>query len=662
MFAGVESMTIELEQAEKVLNIPFHSKTWHMLIEFSKIPLYDRKLESIKVASNVFKYDSKQISFNCETIHKYEQLTAKKSSDIKMEDVIPIMHQIDAIRGIISSDLQAIILAVKNSTELLDFLREVMYGDIRFLIDAVEEHSEQYVRESTVSDLIELKRFFQPVLKGNSADSLGSLFDLLQKQIDQSGLVKIPEKIHMCRENLHSLKALYRNVANRGERTIEVIENIMRRGSFHFLMTLEREVSVKYEQEKKESKHSDADLSDLRSRALLLMNTEDRESNRTRSLRREELEKFVKIIDKAFKVTHICMQLKQAGHFDFAKYEETCNRDNLKDLKLRLQEQYEQWIASLEICRRNYYYLNFYTLTNFMNYTLLEKNMGNNEATVAILRFIDPLTENLTKIREIYRTFPLFQSVITRMFLETSSTTGIFPQAHQVLFCRRDTTFDEISLLLNRCLKTPIAASLYSIANIEMLPLRIQFLLHDEIQRLPKEGNFLLCCLCRDHEGQSFLDQFSDMLSKPNPLSNLSLKTCLNENWEQVTVVTSDTPGLGKTEFIQREAILAKKRSLCIHISGPLNRISIIEGLASLSLRSYNVLHLDIGDVSDPVELDLFLFELIVLRYVSSGSTAYALSCNDIYIEIANTVNDIVQLSSDNNVFSKKTFTVDVVR
>lgn len=699
MFAGVESMTIELEQAEKVLNILFQSKTWHILIEFSKIPLYDRTLESIKVASNVFKYDNKQISFNCETIHIYEQLTAKKSSDIKMEDVIPFMHQIDAICGIISLDLQAIILAVKSSSELLDFLREVMYGDIRFLIDAVEEHSEQYVRESTVSDLIELKRFFQPVLKGHSVESLRSLFDLLQKQIDQSGLVKIPEKIHTCRENLHSLKALYRNVANRGERTIEVIENIMRRGSFHFLMTFRTcEVSVEYDQEEKESKHSDADLSDLRSRALLLMNTEDRESNRTKSPRREELEKFVKIIDKAFEVTHICMQLKQAGHFDFATYENTCNRDNLKDLKLRLKEQYKQWIVSLEICRRNYYYLNFlYADQLYELYSFLEKNLGNSEATLAILKFIDPLTENLTNIREIYRKFPVVSlgkhqtvlenigrtfdqlflglkrnlttfsdnrnpvkitekvhpgtpyivsllegnSLVIRVLLALyQSTTGIFPQAHQVLFCRKDTTFDEISLLLNRCLKNPIAASLFSIANIEMLPVRIQFLLHDEIQRLPKEGNFLLCCLCRDHEGQSFLDQFSNMLSKPNPLSDLSLKTSLNEHWGKVTVVTSDTPGLGKTEFIQRKAILSKKRSLCIHISGPLNRKSIIEGLASLSLRSYNVLHLDIGDVSDPVELDLFLFELIVLRYVSSGSTAYALSCNDIYIEIANTVND----------------------
>jgi hypothetical protein len=39
---------------------------------------------------------------------------------------------------------------LKSATSLLSFLEEVIDEDIRNLIDAVEEHSEQYVRESTV--------------------------------------------------------------------------------------------------------------------------------------------------------------------------------------------------------------------------------------------------------------------------------------------------------------------------------------------------------------------------------------------------------------------------------------------------------------------------------------------------------------------------------
>ncbi len=37
-------------------------------------------------------------------------------------------------------------------------------ADIRNLIDAVEEHSDQFIREATVSNLIDVKKFFVPLL------------------------------------------------------------------------------------------------------------------------------------------------------------------------------------------------------------------------------------------------------------------------------------------------------------------------------------------------------------------------------------------------------------------------------------------------------------------------------------------------------------------
>ncbi|CAG2213494.1 RNF213 [Mytilus edulis] len=315
--------------------------------------------------------------------------------------MIPVLREIDVVHKVISSDLQDILQALKKSSALLDFLREVVDDDLRNLIDAVEEHSEQYVMESTVSDLIEIKRFFNPVLKG--------------------------------------------------------------------------------------------------------------------------------------------------------------------------------------IFRKSLYF----------------------------------------------------------------NTTGTVPRANQVLFCRKDTTYDEISLLLSRCLqKQTIWAtdqSLFAIANIELLPSEVQFSLHNEIRRLSKHlkgYTFLLCLICRGHENHPFLDQFSDMLSRPTPLSDIKLKQFLVEHLSHVKVITSDVPGLGKSEFIQRKSIAEKKRPMCIHISGSFNRLSIIEEMIKVNLKNYHVLHLDIGVVSDPVELDLFLFEMIVLRYASAGSTTYALPYNTIFIEIANTIED----------------------
>lgn len=50
---------------------------------------------------------------------------------------------------------------------------------MRTLIDAVEEHSEQNIREDTVSNLVEVNRFFLPLLRHNSDDSLKLFCDLI---------------------------------------------------------------------------------------------------------------------------------------------------------------------------------------------------------------------------------------------------------------------------------------------------------------------------------------------------------------------------------------------------------------------------------------------------------------------------------------------------
>ncbi|XP_052068616.1 uncharacterized protein LOC127707898 [Mytilus californianus] len=706
MFLGVKDMDKEIRQAEKTCIFRLKPHTRNSLIRFSNLPSYGQTVDTIKVAAKTFKFDNKEDSLYIDTVQKFEGLLSGNLSGITLQDMTPILNQIDIVHNVINSDLQDILQALKTSSALLDFLREVADDDLRNLIDAVEEHSEQYVRESTVSDLIEIKRFFNPVLKGNFLENIGKLFELLQRQVENIGNNKIPEKIYICRDNLHSLKALYRNAANRGERTVEVIENIMQKGVFRFLLSSRAcEVTTEYKQVKKKYKQSGADLSDLRSRALLLMNADDRDKSKSKSVRKDDLEKFVHIVDEAFEVAGICMQLKRAGHFEFSKYEENCRRENLNNLKCQLQHQYEEWISEIHACRKKFYYLNFlYADQLYELYSFLHNAKNNDVIVMAILRFIDPSIEDLQKITLIYDSFKIVSSgdhiaalenigqtleelysgmktnqtkfleclehtnlaekvqpgvpyvtsladgsplVIRTLLALYLNTTGMFPQANQVLFCRKDTTFDEITLLLNRCIqkqsiRTPVKA-LYSIANIELLPSEVQFCLHNEIRRLLICSNgydFLLCLLCRGHENHPFLDQFADILSRPSPLSDLKLKQYLVEQWSHVTVVTSDVPGLGKSEFIQRKAIADKKRPVCIHISGPFNRLSIIEELIKIRLKNYHVLHLDIGVISDPNELDLFMFEMIVLRYVSAGSTAYALASTSISIEIANTIHD----------------------
>ncbi|CAG2237363.1 RNF213 [Mytilus edulis] len=252
-----------------------------------------------------------------------------------------------------------ILQTLEYSTSLLDFLREVIDEDIRNLIDAVEEHSEQYVRESTVSDLIEIKRFFQPILKGDFQIDISGLFEKLQNQITNTGIQNVAEKIVVCRDNLHSLIALYKNVANRGERTVEVIDNIVNNGIILFSLHQKNcIVSVKYEQNGKKHKHSNADLSDLRSRALLLMNAEEKDRTK-KSTRKEQLQVFVNLVDQSFEIAHLCMRLKESGHFLFSSYDKICKKDDMLSLIERLQNQFDSWMSEINDCRNRHYYMNF---------------------------------------------------------------------------------------------------------------------------------------------------------------------------------------------------------------------------------------------------------------------------------------------------------------
>ncbi|CAG2207754.1 RNF213 [Mytilus edulis] len=116
------------------------------------------------------------------------------------------------------------------------------------------------------------------------------------------------------------------------------------------------------------------------------------------------------------------------------------------------------------------------------------------------------------------------------------------------------------------------------------------------------------------------------------------LKECLRNHWSNVLVITSDVPGLGKTELIHRQARDDGMSVATMHVSGKINIGSIIQNLHDLNLKEYNMLHIDVGITSTPSELDAALFQLIVLGHLSTGSMAYTLETKHVCIEISNTV------------------------
>ncbi len=68
-----------------------------------------------------------------------------------------------------------------------------------------------------------------------------------------------------------------------------------------------------------------------------------------------------------------------------------------------------------------------------------------------------------------------------------------------------------------------------------------------------------------------------------------------------VFIVTSELPGLGKTEEIHDQAFQRNLGLVTFPISGPIQRVAVLQRLRALYLPKYRALHLDIASVPDPV-------------------------------------------------------------
>lgn len=686
----------ELNIAETICRCSANADVLNAFKMYNEFEEQSEKVDLMKNVLNAFGVDvMKDESFQ-RALSEYEKLLDGDIEDMTLFHIGSSLILVGNVVNIVDSNMVAILHELQKASVLIKFLKTVVDEDIRNLIDAVEEHSEQYVRESTVSDLIEVKRFLHPLLKHTYDDNIQNFFTTMNRSKEKSGIKRVEQKIHECSSNLHSLKALYNHVANRGEHTKEIIENIVKRGVFNFsLKEKECDVGVEYKQDKKIHAYSKSYLNDLKSRALLILNTEEKQPEKllTSQNKKEHLSPFIKMVDTALDIGNMCVLLKGVGHFQYVKFEQRKKKDTLQDLFTELKSKYEDWCKVLSDCRRRFYLMNYIhsdqlqLLYNFTKYGTFK------DSVITILKFINPAlsdmeiilnnlrqkhedsspeknlealgealenigkgliltsemmfdrkpSSRLTDIVQAGRIYvtalePDSQLVVRTVLALHWHTTCNIPFAHNILLCNRNTSHDEITLLLNRCLGCD-NAQLFSIANIEMLAHDTQDFLVESLKNFQSNQFFHLALLFRGDSHHFFLEKFADLLMRPKPITENEMQEFLNKKYPNVLTVTSEVPGLGKSEEIQRLALKKDKGKVTLHISGIFNRENIIEELTNLKIKSYHVLHIDIGPVDEPFELDAFLFELIVLKHVSARKFAFHLQTDYICVEIANSVN-----------------------
>ena len=660
-------------------------------------------------------------------------LKFQSTSKNKQEIPLALLHNstlevAEIVSSFCEENLDGVIEQLSSASELISFIEEIVDQDIRYLIDAVEEHSDQFVSESTVSYLIDVHGFLAPLIKKKSQDKwdLQGFLKTLKESCRRHKAIAM--KIQVCNTNFNSLRGLYTNIANRGEVTKEIIKNCLEQGEFCVSQEHGKcETKMSYvRQEGEENKPCNyflSDLNDLRSRAHLIVNSHKNavplSSQSDRSDEDSRFEIFIDQVNLLNEISTLLSKLRSSGYVKYRSFWKLMkSTKDLESNRNSLKNDLENWEEILKTARKNSYFINFYsseqlcTLYDF----LMSKSDTNCDQILPLIHFVDRLitkgqleqvreslentknendspTEFVSTVDEALQNIfkkskcvcrGILYNVQSQSFTQLESTVSpgeifvarlqpeslltanvilalykntskAFPEPYQIVFCSPQTTWEELQLLLQRCFSNSenfYHESLFCIANVELLANDLQFRLVNAIKEMQKcdqssttlkrSGQYRLALICRGGDHHHMVEQFAQYSHHIAGMTDLTFRDLLKSSWPNVKIITSALPGLGKTEQIKHEAAEKDKSVVTFSISGPFEPDKLVKRLQELKLKRYHCLHVDIGEVSDPLSLDTFLFQLIVTGMVSAGNQFYHLPTKHIYIEIANTLKDWV--------------------
>eukprot|EP00035_Acanthoeca_spectabilis_P019342 m.420116 g.420116 ORF g.420116 m.420116 type:complete len:4951 (+) comp16844_c0_seq9:156-15008(+) len=236
----------------------------------------------------------------------------------------------------------------------------------------------------------------------------------------------------------------------------------------------------------------------------------------------------------------------------------------------------------------------------------------------------------------------------------------------QMLVCNANTVWPEIELLLMRSTQPqesrPIdddaqdssfgqeqTPPLHVLINPSGLSAELQYQLIQRINAMEDEAEtrpMMLVVVARQHS--HVVGQFRG--ERPAPQLKPEVERAIMERMStaiRVVTVHSEQPGQGKTECIKTEAVEQQRCLKTLPLNGVVDRAWIIDRLSKLKLGGQDALHLDIGETSDITDLNLLLFEILVVGTLSAQGAMFHLPSIPAFIEIANTVNHRLQRGLD---------------
>lgn len=597
-----------------------------------------------------------------------------------------------------SEDVMGVFIEYSNAKDLIMFLKVNVDEDIRNLMDAVEgEYFDQYL--PLISNLIKTKELLFPIISLPKGTDTVEYISVIEKGLSNTKINNPTETIKFCRKELSSIKKFYEYFANKTEKTKDQIENIIENGTFCFKLN-EMECSVEIIC-KDDTKYIASYLSGLRSRALLIQSKFDQKHMSNKLA--DNLRFFVENIDSATDVFETYKRLKMLGHPSFIDINSKVEMCKLKEKQDELDVTCHVWSETLEKYRQKYLclkYIKTEQLPLFFNFTKklhkaekVKCDISNVDDLQSVLWYLHPklrlsLTEKTNDpendspsqnldmvVRLLEDNFKVLEPrgnawqppvKVDKLTLKTSKKINFIcldkdswrglhvilgwfmikckplPLPSQIVLCNENTSWDELYLLLLRSREQDSALDkCFCIAFLELLPVEYQDMLIKEIENNDK-CNASLSLIYRGRSTDPIPTVFKEYGILEQKISDIDMRQSLKEMFEDVMVFTSDSPGLGKTERIWDLAASHSKSVKRLHISGAVHKYKLIQLLKELDLKPYEILHIDIGLCEKPDELDAFLFELIILRYVSSATLSYVMPQTRIALEIANCPNNMM--------------------
>lgn len=692
---SVNSLCTELDCICKILAFPkLSSKTDATLKRCLDLELNSQKISALKKFQSVVcaKLDEK---YKRQIVDFEEIQYCPTESKLLISDANNLICAMECTFISFSKDVMGVI--IECSKNLIEFLREIMNEDIRNLMDALEgEYFDQYM--PLVSQLDEVNELLRPILKLEPGADVTTYTSSIEASLQKTEIQRAAKKISQCSKNLDSLKNFYKAFSNKSEKTKDYIGNILQKGRFYFKLD---EYECKLEMHCSDGTNRNAsDLSDLRSRALLIQNRFGKKCEHTVSFHvTQGFSAFLEKVDTAKEILETYQQLKLLGHPFFENIDNTVQFSDLKEIKAYLTEMCEEWKNDLREVRQNYSCLKYirseqlYAFYHFMKPKKGGQNeMNNNDVIRSVLWYLHPNLEcTLLEERNILcdgsprsyikkvvrclenefrclvskgKSFPpsmkavlsdcTFSKKIDFVCMDKESGMSLklilrlfqmkcdrLPLPSQIVLCNENTSWDEIYLLLLRCMDENNEPNrCFCIAFLELLPVEYQGMLINEMENF-EWNNGSLVLIYRGRLTDSIPTLFKDCETFIKPLDTMQMECLLQTMFPNVVVFTSDSPGVGKTEEIYNLAASQEKGVKSLHVSGAIQRSQIIQRLMKLDLNPYDILHIEIGLNDKPEELDVFLFELLVLRYVSYSSVSYVLPETIIAIEVTNSPNQI---------------------